>query len=761
MFGPTLNGNEIIGEYNFVLVFFSYFIATFASYTALDLAMRIDEGQGNSKKIWIGGCAFAMGGGIWSMHFTGMLAFKLPVSITYDLKLTLGSLLSAILASGFAFFYATQKPINFYRIVLGGAVMGIGVAVMHYSGMEAMGFSGEMYYKKRLFFASILIAIVAATVALSLIILFGKNDQVTNLKYKISAAILMGLAVCGMHYTGMEATVFLSKGPVSLDLESTAGVPIIIFSILGIILLILVVAIIASITQGEFNNLQIKKGELEVLVEKRTTELKALASLSGENTSPIFRVNSENILLYSNSAGLIFLNHFNSKQGEKIPKPFLETLNQAGTKEAVNKIEVKQDNETFEFDIVYVTEMNYFNIYGHNITKRKIAENNIILAKNVAEKANHAKTEFLTHISHELRTPMNAILGFTDLMSRDSINPLPIHQKDKLDQVTSSGKHLLKLINEMLDLSAVESGNLKILIEATDLIPIVDDVISTCQALAFKNGIILEHEKFSSDEIIVDVDSNRMKQVVLNLIANAIKYNKPNGKVIVSYLKQKNSQIRLGVKDTGYGISEDNKEKIFKPFQRLDVGSKNIEGAGIGLTISKQLIELMSGKIGFESTRDKGSYFYIDLQLSNNTLPKKEIINSIKLKTGNVKTSDLKKFLYIEDNEVNIKLVGHILSLRKNIIYLSTTKAMAGIELAKSELPELILLDLRLPDMDGITAFKELKSIKETANIPVIALTANAIDGEAEKALTIGFKNYITKPLDIEKFLNIIDKVLV
>ena len=639
--------------------------------------------------------------------------------------------------------------------------MGIGVAIMHYSGMEAMGFSGEMYYKKRLFFASILIAIVAATVALSLIILFGKNDQVTNLKYKISAAILMGLAVCGMHYTGMEATVFLSNGPVSLDLESTAGVPIIIFSILGIILLILVVAIIASITQGEFNNLQIKKSELEVLVEKRTTELKALASLSGENTSPIFRVNSENILLYSNSAGLIFLNHFNSKQGEKIPKPFLEILNQECTKEEVNKIEVKQDNETFEFDIVYVTEMNYFNIYGHNITKRKIAENNIILAKNVAEKANHAKTEFLTHISHELRTPMNAILGFTDLMSRDSINPLPIHQKDKLDQVTSSGKHLLKLINEMLDLSAVESGNLKILIEATDLIPIVDDVISTCQALAFKNGIILEHEKFSIDEIIVDVDSNRMKQVVLNLIANAIKYNKPNGKVIVSYLKQKNSQIRLGVKDTGYGISEDNKEKIFKPFQRLDVGSKNIEGAGIGLTISKQLIELMSGKIGFESTRDKGSYFYIDLQLSNNTLPKKEIINSIKLQTDNVKTSDLKKILYIEDNEVNINLVGHILSLRKNIIYLSTTKAMAGIELAKSELPELILLDLRLPDMDGITAFKELKSIKETANIPVIALTANAIDGEAEKALTIGFKNYITKPLDIEKFLNIIDKVLV
>ena len=176
MFGPILNGNEITGEYDFALVLLSYLIATFASYTALDLAMRIGEGQGNSTKIWLGGCAFSMGGGIWSMHFTGMLAFKLPISITYDLNLTLGSLLIAVFPSGFSFFYATQKPIKFYRVGLGGIVMGIGVAVMHYSGMQAMGFSGGMYYKKGLFFASILIAIVAATAALSLVIFFGKKN---------------------------------------------------------------------------------------------------------------------------------------------------------------------------------------------------------------------------------------------------------------------------------------------------------------------------------------------------------------------------------------------------------------------------------------------------------------------------------------------------------------------------------------------------------------------------------------------------------
>ena len=287
MFEPISSGNEILGTYNLSLVFLSYLIAAFASYTALDLALRIGESHGNSKKIWVGGCAFAMGGGIWAMHFTGMLAFKLPISISYDLGLTLGSLLIAILAAGFAFFYATQKPIQLFRVVLGGFIMGAGVVIMHYSGMQAMKFSGSMYYKIDLFIASIIIAIVAATVGLSLIIFFGKKDQITSFKYKISAALVMGLAVSGMHYTGMEATVFISNGPASLLFESTAGVPILIFSILGITVLILIVAIIASITQGEFNHLKFIKDELEILVERRTKELKALASFPDENTSPI------------------------------------------------------------------------------------------------------------------------------------------------------------------------------------------------------------------------------------------------------------------------------------------------------------------------------------------------------------------------------------------------------------------------------------------------------------------------------------------
>ena len=439
----------------------------------------------------------------------------------------------------------------------------------------------------------------------------------------------------------------------------------------------------------------------------------------------------------------------------------MEFISKPQSKDKFNKLEVQQGNETFEFDIVNVPEMPYLNIYGSNITKRKIAENNIMIAKESAEKANQAKTDFLTHISHELRTPMNAILGFTELVSMDSINPLPNYQKEKLNQVTASGKHLLKLINEMLDLSTVESGNLKITIKIIDIIPIVDEVISTCQSLAEQNEITIAHEIFTEDKFFVQADENRLKQVVLNLVSNAIKYNKPNGKVFISYAKQKKPQIRLVIKDSGYGIPENDQDKVFKPFQRFHTNNANIEGTGIGLSISKQLVELMSGSIGFESTQDKGSHFYIDLPLSNDALAQKELEIHKKTLTANKEPNKHKKILYIEDVLVNIKLVGHILSLRKNISFLSATQASEGIDIAKSEMPDLILMDLRLPDMDGITAFKKLQSINEVKNIPVIALTANAMEGEAEKALGLGFEDYITKPFDIKIFLKAIDKFLV
>ena len=218
--------------------------------------------------------------------------------------------------------------------------------------------------------------------------------------------------------------------------------------------------------------------------------------------------------------------------------------------------------------------------------------------------------------------------------------------------------------------------------------------------------------------------------------------------------------MRFGIKDSGYGIPDEDKDRVFKPFERFHSDIKNIEGTGIGLTIAKQLIELMDGAIGFESFANEGSYFYIDLHLSQNIPVEKDLKDPINLLSTNLNPNEIKTVLYIEDIEVNIKLVEHVLSLRKNIRFLSATTALDGIEIAKSKIPDLILMDVRLPDIDGLTVFKKLQLIKEVKNIPVIALTAISFEDEAQKALNLGFEDYLTKPLNIENFLKIIDKLL-
>jgi PAS domain S-box-containing protein len=391
-----------------------------------------------------------------------------------------------------------------------------------------------------------------------------------------------------------------------------------------------------------------------------------------------------------------------------------------------------------------------------DITDRKIIEEELLLSKEVAEKANQTKSAFLAQMSHELRTPMNAILGFSQVMELDVENPLPEKHKKNLSYISSAGKHLLKLINEVLDLSKVESQNLELSVEAVDMIPIVDNVINLSKPLADEKGISLEYQKILEYSYFVEIEPLRFKQVVLNLISNAIKYNKPNGSVFVSYEKRNDGMMRLGIKDTGYGIAEDKKDKVFGPFERFNADTETIEGTGIGLTITKKLVELMNGTIGFESTTGEGCFFYVDIPVSieASIAQTKEKPKSIRPSLpGNKKT-----ILYIEDIPDNVELVRQILIRKEGIRFLSASNAFVGIELAQSETPDLILMDIHMPGMDGLTAFKKLQTINETKDIPVIALTADAMDGNNKKALDIGFKDYMTKPIDIPKFLNAIDE---
>mgnify|MGYP003998244899 FL=1 len=245
------------------------------------------------------------------------------------------------------------------------------------------------------------------------------------------------------------------------------------------------------------------------------------------------------------------------------------------------------------------------------------ANRKLATAKEIAETANKAKSTFLSKMSHELRTPIHAILGFTQLLQLDQKNPLADYQQKNMESVYSAGNHILELINEVLDISKIENGNLQLSIERVDIVPIMDNVISISQSIADEKNISLKYGEISRESCFVEIDALRFKQAVLNLISNAIKYNKPNGYVIVSLIKRENGRVRIGIQDTGCGIPADKQDKIFQPFERLDKEAGEIEGTGIGLTITKQLIESMAGVIGFDSIYQEGSYFYIDIPTSD------------------------------------------------------------------------------------------------------------------------------------------------
>ncbi len=394
------------------------------------------------------------------------------------------------------------------------------------------------------------------------------------------------------------------------------------------------------------------------------------------------------------------------------------------------------------------------------LTERYNALRKEIDAKEKAQEADRAKTEFLSRMSHELRTPMNAILGFGQLLARDSKNPLTQQQNKNIREILKAGSHLLELINDVLDLSTIESGKLSLSIENVNLFEVVKESLELVVPAAEQRNIRVINEIHSHNNSYVKVDRTRFKQVLLNILTNSIKYNNENGQVILKVNDSEPDKILLEIKDTGIGIPKDQHEFIFEPFNRMGAEESSVEGIGIGLSIAHRLLTHMKGEIQFESEVGKGTTF--SLQIVKGEAPELPCPDSVKQHSEKdcLSEEQSKLVLYIEDNPANLKLVEEIFKVLDGVSLLTAPQAKMGIELAKSHLPDLILMDINLPEMDGHTALKLLRSFEETKDIPTIAISANAMKGDIEKGLQSGFLSYITKPIQVDTFINTLNKYL-
>jgi len=542
--------------------------------------------------------------------------------------------------------------------------------------------------------------------------------------------------------------------------------------------------------------------ELELRVEERTAELaqanSALQNEISEHRQAQAEIRLQNTLLEAQGEAAIEGITVVSAEGKilsynqrflkiwQIHQGFMES---SSNREIFDFIKEKvADSETFESKVTYLhahqnekshdefalKDGRFFDSYSaplkgsdktyygriwffRDITERKEEEVVLQQAKAEAERASHAKSEFLSRMSHELRTPMNAILGFAQLLEMDELNE---EQEEGVAQILKGGHHLLDLINEVLEISRIEAGHLPLSKEPVSVQESLQEALDLIRPLAENHRVSLTPIK--DIEQYVMADRQRLKQVLLNLLSNAVKYNHQGGRVTASLSIVDNERVRIAITDTGLGIEAQDIEKLFMPFERLGANQSTIEGTGLGLALSKRLVEAMGGEIGVESTVGKGSTLWMTLPLAEAPLERHERMDSEKPHLDEIATNGPKRtVLCIEDNLANLLLIERLLKRQGDITLLSAMQGSLGLELAFQHRPDLILLDLHLPDMMGDEVLSRLQAAPETRDIPVVMISANAISGQSQKLLTNGAVEYLTKPLDIQRFNQVLKTHLI
>ena len=443
------------------------------------------------------------------------------------------------------------------------------------------------------------------------------------------------------------------------------------------------------------------------------------------------------------------------------PKKALQEAASVGRSED-NGWRVRKDGSTFWANVVMTAMRDSSDVLRgyatleRDMSERRRVEAEINKAKATAEAANLAKSEFLSSMSHELRTPLNAILGFAQLMDSDVPGPTPA-QKVSIDQILQAGWYLLALINEVLDLSLIESGRLSLSPEKMSLAEVLADCHAMMEPLAKKRGITMTFPAFEAPCFVM-ADRTRVRQILVNLLSNAIKYNRTNGTILLECAARPSGYVRLSVADTGFGLTTEKMAQLFQPFNRLGQEKSVEQGTGIGLVVTKRLVEVMKGTIGVESTVGEGTIFWIDLIAT--TPPKHDFAQAETETPAQVLSENggaVPTVLYVEDNPANLKLITMLFARRKDLRLLTAENGNLGVELAQAHLPDVILMDINLPGISGLKVMSILSKDSATAHIPIIALSANANPNDIECGLKAGFLRYLTKPVKVDELMTILD----
>ena len=752
------------------LVLLSILIAICASYTALSLAGRVTVAQGRARAAWLLGGCIAMGSGIWSMHFVAMLAFHLPIPIRYDIPMVALSHLAGVGASAFALFVASRPTVSNMRLIVAGQGLGLAIVTMHYTGMAAVRVPADLGYDALLVTASVLIACGAATVALWLFLRLRNANTRRGQILRGCAAVVMGLAIAGMHYTAMAAARFSEMPhvmPPSGGFELGTGglaIPVAIGAFV-----ILALTMLGSITD---HWVRVKLAGAEALRESEERYRTVVSDID----EVIFRTDAVGRWTFLNKAWT-HITGFEVEASLSVPKIQFVHPEDRDASSAQCKALAEGTLDYYRHESRFLTKdggSRWVEVHARvtrspegkllgttgiirDITERRRVEDALRTAREAAEAASRAKSEFLSRMSHELRTPLNAILGFGQLLDLDAGTP---DQRESTAQILRAGRHLLSLINEVLDITGIEAGQLHLSTEPVRISEVVEEVIDLMQPLAAARNIRVYPDSASLAGRFVDADRQRLKQVLLNLVANAVKYNNEGGTVALSCEVTDTPSIRILVNDNGPGIAAPKMSRLFTPFDRLGTDT-NVEGTGLGLALSKKLVEAMKGNIGVRSASGVGRTFWVDLPETESPIGRIDMFPTHpSVIPGHAALKPRGKVLYVEDNLSNLTLMRKILARHERIELIPAMTGGLALDLARQHKPSLILLDLHLPDIGGDEVLGQLRRDAACRGIPVIILSADATPGQADRLTAAGALAYVTKPIDLSVFISLLDEVL-